>query len=100
MLALVRLRHKAPQTAKGAKSKLIEGYFPKRLLADSATKANKSFQLALAVAAFGEKLRGSPHAKEWTLIGIAQLAEKGIDSKDPAQVEFLTLVKKAKALGI
>jgi Ca-activated chloride channel family protein len=100
MLALVRLRHKAPQTAKGAKSQLIEGYFPKRLLVDSITKAARSFKLALAVAAFGEKLRGSPHAKEWTLIGIAQLAEKGIDSKDPAQAEFLKLVQKAKALGI
>jgi len=100
MLALVRLRHKAPQTAKGAKSQLIEGYFPKRLLADSVTKADKSFRLALAVAAFGEKLRGSPHAKEWTLIGIAQLAEKGIDSKDPAQAEFLKLVQKAKTIGI
>ena len=100
MLALVRLRHKAPQTAKGAKSQLIEGYFPRRLLADSVAKSNKSFRLALAVAAFGEKLRGSPHAKEWTLIGIAQLAEKGIDSKDPAQAEFLKLVKKAKAIGI
>jgi Ca-activated chloride channel homolog len=100
MLALVRLRHKAPQTAKGARSKLIEGYFPKRLLAESAAKAAKSFQLALAVAAFGEKLRNSPHAKEWTLIGIAQLAEKGVDTTAPAQVEFLKLVKKAKAIGI
>ena len=63
-------------------------------------KANKSFRLALAVAAFGEKLRGSPHAKEWTLIGIAQLAERGIDSKDPSQAEFLKLVKKARTIGI
>ncbi len=100
MLALVRLRHKAPQTAKGARSQLIEGYFPKRLLAESAAKAAKSFQLALAVAAFGEKLRNSPHAKEWTLISIAQLAEKGVDSKEPAQAEFLKLVQKARAIGI
>jgi hypothetical protein len=100
MLALVRLRHKAPQTAAGAKSQLIEGYFPRRLLADSVTKANKSFQLALAVAAFGEKLRGSPHAKEWTLIGIAQLADKGVDARDPSQAEFLKLVQKARTIGI
>ena len=96
----MRLRYKAAQTAKGAKSKLIEGYFPKRLLANDAQRAPKSFQLALAVAAFAEKLRGSVHAKEWTLIGIAQLAEKGVDTKVPEQAEFLNLVRKAKSLGI
>ena len=87
----VRLRYKSPD---GDKSRRVT--FP---VADSKTKyeqATTDFRFAAAVAAFGMKLRASPHARSVTRSELYQWASqaKGNDQWGHRK-EFLTLVKKA-----
>jgi Ca-activated chloride channel family protein len=91
----VKVRYKAPD---GEKSRLLE--IPLAAVEiPSPDKASEDFRFATAVAAFGMKLRGSPHVGEikWTEI---QDIARGALGKDPGsyRAEFLTLIEKAKAL--
>ena len=91
----VKVRYKAPD---GEKSSLLE--IPLAAVEiPSPDKASEDFRFATAVAAFGMKLRGSPHIGEMTWAEIQDIA-RGALGKDPGsyRAEFLTLVEKAKAL--
>jgi Ca-activated chloride channel family protein len=62
--------------------------------------AGPDFQFAAAVAAFGMVLRKSPHASEFTLGQVANLATIGCgDDADGYRREFIELVRKAQALA-
>jgi len=91
----VKVRYKAPD---GQKSSLIEIPLAASEI-PSPDKASEDFRFAAAVAAFGMKLRGSPHVGEikWTEI---QDIARGALGKDPGsyRAEFLTLIEKAKTL--
>jgi Ca-activated chloride channel family protein len=91
----VKVRYKAPA---GEKSSLIEIPLPASET-PSADKASEDFRFAAAVAAFGMKLRGSPHVGEIQWAEIQDLA-RGALGKDPGsyRAEFLTLIEKAKTL--
>ena len=91
----VKVRYKAPD---GQKSSLLEIPLAASEI-PSPDKASEDFRFAAAVAAFGMKLRGSPHVGEikWTEI---QDIARGALGKDPGsyRAEFLTLIEKAKTL--
>ena len=91
----VKVRYKAPDRQK---SSLIEIPLAASEI-PSADKASEDFRFAAAVAAFGMKLRGSPHVGEIQWAEIQDIA-RGALGKDPGsyRAEFLTLVEKAKAL--
>ncbi|MFA6562031.1 MAG: von Willebrand factor type A domain-containing protein [Verrucomicrobiia bacterium] len=94
-LLTVKLRYKQPD---GDKSALIE-----ETLTDGGKSygaASRDFKFAAAVAAFGMVLRDSPHKGNATLAGVLELAEesRGPDASG-YRTEFLSLVKKAQALG-
>jgi Ca-activated chloride channel family protein len=91
----VKLRYKQPD---GDKSALIE-----QALTDggkSYAAASRDFKFASAVAAFGMVLRDSEHKGNATFAGVLELAEesRGPDASG-YRTEFLSLVKKAQALG-
>ena len=95
-LLTVKLRFKAPD---GDKSRLIES--PVQASAEKAfDQASPDFQFAAAVAAFGMKLRGSPHAGDLSWKAIQNIARRNL-GEDPGsyRAEFLTLVEKARQLG-
>ena len=91
----VKVRYKAPA---GEKSSLIEIPLAASEIS-SADKASEDFRFAAAVAAFGMKLRGSPHVGEIQWAEIQDIA-RGALGKDPGsyRAEFLTLIEKAKTL--
>ena len=91
----VKVRHKAPD---GEKSSLIEIPLAASEI-PSPDKASEDFRFAAAVAAFGMKLRGSPHVGEIKWAEIQDIA-RGALGKDPGsyRAEFLTLIEKAKTL--
>ena len=91
----VKVRYKAPA---GEKSSLIEIPLAASEI-PSADKASEDFRFAAAVAAFGMKLRGSPHVGEIQWAEIQDIA-RGALGKDPGsyRAEFLTLIEKAKTL--
>ncbi|MCX6908792.1 MAG: DUF3520 domain-containing protein, partial [Verrucomicrobia bacterium] len=94
-LLTVKLRYKQPD---GDKSALIE-----QSLADggkSYAAASRDFKFASAVAVFGMVLRDSPHKGNATLAAALELAEesRGPDASG-YRTEFLSLIKKAQALG-
>jgi Ca-activated chloride channel family protein len=91
----VKLHYKQPD---GDKSALIE-----QPLTDGGKgygAASRDFKFAAAVAAFGMVLRDSEHKGNATLAGVLELAEesRGPDASG-YRTEFLSLVKKAQALG-
>ena len=91
----VKVRYKAPD---GEKSSLLEIPLAASEI-PSPDKASEDFRFAAAVAAFGMKLRGSPHVGEIKWAEIQDIA-RGALGKDPGsyRAEFLTLIEKAKTL--
>lgn len=91
----VKVRYKAPD---GEKSSLLEIPLAASEI-PSPDKASEDFRFAAAVAAFGMKLRGSPHVGEIQWAEIQDIA-RGALGKDPGsyRAEFLTLIEKAKTL--
>ncbi|MBP7274608.1 MAG: von Willebrand factor type A domain-containing protein [Kiritimatiellae bacterium] len=94
-LLTVKLRYKQPD---GDTSRKLE--FP--LAADAVVKGDPSpdFRFAAAVAAFGQRLRGSPHIRDYSYDRILSLAGPAVGT-DPFgyRAEFLKLVRAAQALG-
>ena len=92
----VKLRYKAPD---GNESRLIET--PVQASMEKAfDQATEDFQFAAAVAAFGMKLRSSPHAAGISWQQIQKIARRNL-GEDPGsyRAEFLTLVEKARQLS-
>ncbi len=90
-LGYLKIRYKAPQ---GSKSKLLE--YP---IVNSVNTPSNDLKFALAVAGYGQLLKGSKYTGSWTYNDVANYAKQGL-SKDPlgTRHEFVKLVKLADAL--
>jgi Ca-activated chloride channel family protein len=93
--AFLRLRYKAPD---GDVSQLIETPLPVAALREPG-EAPSDARFAVAVAAFGQKLRGGDYLGEFGFDQIAETARssRGAD-EDGYRAEFIELVEIAKAL--
>lgn len=95
--AFLKLRYKRPG---GAQSRLMERAIGPADDAARLADAPEATRWAVAVAGFGERLRGSPHlADDYGLKDVKALAS-GARGSDPfgERAEFLTLVDKAETL--
>lgn len=91
-LAYVKLRYKLP----GEKtSRLIERPVPKSLIA-SAASPRGDMAFAVAVAAYGQKLRGDPMLANY---GWQQVSALAGESRDYSRAEFVKLVSLAGSLA-
>ncbi len=91
---VVKLRHKLPDADTSTLREIPVGD-----VAKSYDKASEDFQFASAVAAFGMLLKQSPYKGQASYALVEELAQSAM-THDPGQyrAEFLTLVRKAKAL--
>ena len=89
----VKLRHKAPDGDVSSKQE-----FP--LKDNAGAEASRDFRFAAAVAAFGQRLRGTTHLGAYSYDQILALAEAA-RGEDPLgyRVEFIKLVHNARALA-
>jgi Ca-activated chloride channel family protein len=96
-IGFLKLRYKAPE---GDVSKLISAPIGRDLAVDDAAKAGNDQRFAAAVAAFGQKLKGSNFGGKITWDAIAALANgaKGED-KSGYRAEFVQLIRLAKILS-
>jgi Ca-activated chloride channel family protein len=96
-LGFLKMRYKAPL---GDTSKLIEMPIGKNLVLDDAMKAGNDPRFAAAVAAFGQKLKGSSYGETITWDQIADLANgaKGSD-ENGYRAEFVQMVHLAALLN-
>ena len=93
--ATVRIRHKAPEAGKADESIFV---FSRDLVRPRFEDASRSFRLAVAVAAFGEKLRESPHAKGWEWSRVRDVTQAAVD-KSADEQELLALIERAGKLN-
>lgn len=96
-LGFLKMRYKAPL---GDVSKLIEMPIGINLVLDDAMKAGDDPRFAAAVAAFGQKLKGSSYGETITWAEIADLANgaKGTDTNG-YRAEFVQMVNLAALLN-
>ena len=96
-LGFLKMRYKAPL---GDVSKLIEMPIGRNLVVDDAMKAGDDPRFAAAVAAFGQKLKGSSYGETITWQQIMDLANgsKGAD-KNGYRAEFVQMVGLAALLN-
>jgi len=96
-LADVKLRYKLPGSAE---SKLIEQPVTAAMVVDSIDKAPADARWAAAVAAFGQRLKGSDYAGSFSYADIARLAT-GARGEDPDgyRAAFIDLVGVAGSLS-
>ncbi|MEL7465565.1 MAG: von Willebrand factor type A domain-containing protein [Pseudomonadota bacterium] len=90
-LAFLRIRHKAPGSDASELSETV--------VAPDAADAGVEARFAVAVAGFGELLRGSDHLGDWSWDQALTLAE-GAKGDDPFgyRAEFLDLIRLARSL--
>jgi Ca-activated chloride channel homolog len=95
-LLTLKLRYKAPDNDK---SRLLE--VPVAVGREvGLDKASQDFQFAAAVAAFGMKLRNSPHSEGISWQDIQKIARRNLgEDTGTYRAEFLTLVEKARGLS-
>lgn len=95
-IAFLKLRYKQP---KGSKSKLITVPVRQSLVRDSIDALPDDLRFSVAVAAFGQKLRGNPFLDGYDYKQIEQLAAsaRGKDGHG-YRAEFLSLVRTAALL--
>ncbi|WP_052208532.1 vWA domain-containing protein [Croceibacterium mercuriale] len=91
-MAVVRLRYKLPD---GDESLLLERALPARTVR-RATAPTGDLALAIAVAGYGQTLRGDPYLRGWTLASSADLAEPM--ARDDLRRQFVTLARQAAQL--
>jgi Ca-activated chloride channel homolog len=95
-LALLRLRHKAPE---GDESELMEVPVLEKTLRPL-NSASTEFRFAVAVAAFGQELKGGKYLGKFGYGEIQQLARQArAEDKFGYRGEFLKLVAKAEQLA-
>lgn len=95
---VVRLRHKTPDAKKDDPATETAYAMEASSLFASFDEAPQTFRFASAVTGFAEILRQSPHAREYSLADVAQVAGSAAgDARD--QQEMVALVKKAAALS-
>ena len=96
-LAFVRVRYKLPGEAK---SRLAEQPVKQAAVRASLGAAPAEQRFAVAVAAFGQRLRGEPQVLEYSYADIATLANDARgDDPEGYRAEFVKLVRMAEALG-
>lgn len=96
-LAFVRVRYKLPGESK---SRLAEQPVRQATARATLAAAPVDQRFAVAVAAFGQRLRGEPQVSDYSYADIATLANdaRGADP-DGYRAEFVKLVRMAEALG-
>lgn len=96
-LAFVRVRYKLPGESK---SRLAEQPVRPATARATLAAAPADQRFAVAVAAFGQRLRGEPQVSDYSYADIATLANdaRGADA-DGYRAEFVKLVRMAEALG-
>lgn len=96
-LAFVRVRYKLPGESK---SRLAEQPVRPAMAGATLAAAPADQRFAVAVAAFGQRLRGEPQVSDYSYADIATLANdaRGADA-DGYRAEFVKLVRMAEALG-
>ncbi len=95
---VVRLRHKGPDAKKDDPATEATYSMEASSLYGAFDQAPQSFRFASAVVGFAEVLRQSPHAKEYSLADVAQIAKAAAgDARD--QQEMVELVKKAASMA-
>lgn len=96
-IGFLKLRYKAPE---GLTSKLVEVPIGRDLVVDDASQAGNDQRFAAAVAAFGQKLKGSAYAQAISWEAIADLANgaRGED-RNGYRAEFEQLIKVAGLLN-
>ena len=96
-LGFLKMRYKTPE---GEVSKLITTPIGKDLVLDDLSKAGNDQRFAAAVAAFGQKLKGSAYGEAMTWAQIADLANgaKGADVNG-YRAGFVQMVKLAAVIG-
>ena len=89
----VKLRHKAPDGDVSSKQE-----FP--LKDNAGAEPSRDFRFATAVAAFGQRLRGTTHLGAYSYDQVLALAEPALGA-DPLgyRAEFIQLVRNARALA-
>jgi len=91
-MAMIRLRYKLPD---GDHSILVERPIAASALQEARAPAGAT-AFALAVAGYGQKMRGDTHLGDWTFADSARLAESQADSG--WREEFVQLAREAQAL--
>ncbi len=96
-IGFLKMRYKAPN---GDASKLIETPITQSLAVDDIAKASNDDRFAAAVAAFGQKLKGSSYGEGISWGAIADLAQgaKGED-RNGYRAEFVQMVRTAALLN-
>ncbi len=97
----VRMRHKPAKNAlHGGSDQALESTFamPQAAFAASFEEAPESYRFAVAVGAFAEVLRKSPHAREWKLADIERIAGAA-SAQRPERQELASLVRAAARLS-
>ena len=98
---VVRMRHKpAKSSAHGGSDAAIETSFamPANAIASSFEQAPESYRFAVAVGAFAEVLRKSPHAEGWRLEDVERIASASAQGKRE-RLELVGLVQKVGKLS-
>ncbi|HVH47109.1 MAG TPA: VWA domain-containing protein [Labilithrix sp.] len=98
---VVRMRHKPAKNAlHGGSDEAIESRFPMpaSAMSSSFAQAPESFRLAVAVGAFAEILRKSPHAAEWRLEDVERIAASTSQGRKD-RTELVLLVQTASKLS-
>ncbi|MBS9780117.1 MAG: VWA domain-containing protein [Moraxellaceae bacterium] len=90
-LGFLKIRYKAPQ---GTRSQLLEFPINKKV-----TPASQELKFALAVAGYGQLIKGSKYSGDWTYMDVKSYAKQGF-GKDSlgTRHEFVKLVDLADAL--
>lgn len=91
-MAVVRLRYKLPE---GSRSMLLERAIPAEALRRASAPAG-DMAFAIAVAAYGQKLRGDRNLGEWSFTDSAALADTAADSA--LRQQFVSLARTAATL--
>lgn len=97
---VVRMRSKpAKNTLHGGSDEATETRFlmPSSAIARSFDEAPENYRFAVAVAAFAETLRQSPHAKAWSLETIARMASTNAGGR-AERMEMVQMIDKAAKL--
>ena len=96
-IGFLKIRYKLPGESS---SRLIETPISPDLRAESPTAANEDARWAAAVAAFGQKLRGSNYGGELSYAEISALAQRARgDDAEGYRAEFIQLVDTARLIA-
>ncbi len=92
-IATLNLQYKPAEKQEEAKQ-----IFPINYLLQDLNKADSSLRFATAVTMFGELLKNSTYAKDYSFTDVWKLAETAIDNTNYSQKEFMVLVQKANRI--